>query len=58
MRFLNYRIGEISCPSKYDDDSSSINFRHSVIYGIGVLKTSFLYFVAKNIGVKSKIFKL
>ena len=56
--FMNYRIGEISCPSKYDDDSSSINFRHSVIYGIGVLKTSFLYFVANNIGVKSKIFKL
>ena len=56
--FLNYRIGEISCPSKYDNDSSSINFRRSVIYGIGVLKTSFLYFAAKTVGVKSKIFKL
>jgi glycosyltransferase involved in cell wall biosynthesis len=54
--FLNYRIGEISCPTKYDDDSSSINFRRSVTYGIGVLKTSVSYFAAKTIGLKSKIF--
>jgi glycosyltransferase involved in cell wall biosynthesis len=35
-----YRIGEISCPTLYMDDSSSINFRNSVIYGLGVLRTS------------------
>ena len=56
--FLNYRIGEISCPTNYDDDSSSINFKRSVIYGIGVLNTSFSYFLAKTIGAKSKIFRL
>ena len=33
-------IGEISCPAKYEKDSSSINFKRSFIYGIGVLKVS------------------
>ena len=34
------RIGEVSCPTKYSHDSSSINFRRSVKYGLGVLKTA------------------
>jgi glycosyltransferase involved in cell wall biosynthesis len=55
--FLNYGIGEVSCPTKYDDESSSINFWRSVTYGIGVMKTSFSYFAAKTIGVRSKIFR-
>jgi glycosyltransferase involved in cell wall biosynthesis len=33
-----FRIGEISCPTRYADDSSSINFRRSVIYGFGVIR--------------------
>ena len=33
-------IGEISCPAKYEKDSSSINFKRSVVYGLGVLKVS------------------
>lgn len=37
------RFGEISCPTKYFDEASSINFRRSVKYGFGVLGTSFLY---------------
>ena len=36
-------IGEISCPTRYRDDSSSINFTRSVRYGFGVLGTSFAY---------------
>lgn len=36
----NFRIGELSCPTKYFDDASSINFRRSVTYGLGVLKTA------------------
>ena len=36
----DFRIGEISCPTKYFPEASSINFRRSVIYGLGVLKTS------------------
>jgi glycosyltransferase involved in cell wall biosynthesis len=38
-----YRIGEISCPTKYFPEASSINLRRSVIYGLGVLGTSVQY---------------
>ncbi len=37
---FGFRIGEISCPTKYFPEASSINFRRSVIYGIGVLETA------------------
>ncbi len=36
-------IGELSCPTRYEADSSSINFRRSVRYGIGVLQTTAQY---------------
>jgi glycosyltransferase involved in cell wall biosynthesis len=35
------RVGELSCPTKYFPEASSINWRRSVVYGIGVLRTSF-----------------
>jgi glycosyltransferase involved in cell wall biosynthesis len=35
-----FRVGELSCPTRYAGDSSSINFRRSCIYGFGVLHTS------------------
>lgn len=38
--YFGFRIGEISCPTKYFDDASSISFRRSVIYGLGVVRTS------------------
>ena len=38
--YFGFKIGEISCPTKYFDDASSINFRRSVKYGLGVLATS------------------
>lgn len=37
---FGYRIGELSCPTKYFDEASSINFRRSVKYGFGVLGTT------------------
>jgi len=37
---FGYRIGEISCPTKYFKEASSINFRRSVRYGFGVLVTT------------------
>jgi glycosyltransferase involved in cell wall biosynthesis len=37
---LKLRIGEVSCPTKYFPEASSINFRRSVQYGMGVLRTS------------------
>ena len=47
--FFGYRIGEISCPTKYFDEASSINFRRSVTYGLGVLKTA-LQFKLQKLG--------
>ena len=48
--FFGYRIGEISCPARYEKESSSINFRRSVIYGFGVLWTS-IQFVLHRLGL-------
>lgn len=42
-RHFGFRIGEISCPTRYCTESSSINFRRSVVYGIGVLRTALMY---------------
>ena len=55
--FYGFKIGEISCPTKYFPDASSINLKRSIKYGCGVLIVSVEYFLA-NLGVfKSKIFK-
>lgn len=55
--YAGYEIGEITCPTKYFDEASSINFSRSVKYGIGVLSVSFAYLFS-NIGLyKAKIFK-
>ena len=42
--FAGYEIGEITCPTKYFDEASSINFRRSVKYGFGVILTSWMHF--------------
>lgn len=42
-----FSIAEITCPTKYFEDASSINFRRSAIYGMGVLKVSVEYRLAK-----------
>lgn len=57
IAFLGYEIAEITCPTKYDEDSSSINFSRSVTYGLGVLKTSFQYFMAKTLKLNLDLFK-
>ncbi|MBQ3312037.1 glycosyltransferase family 2 protein [bacterium] len=54
--FNNYKIGEISCPTKYFKEASSINFVRSCKYGLGVIGISFLYRLAKC-GLKLGIFK-
>jgi glycosyltransferase involved in cell wall biosynthesis len=48
---FGYKIGEISCPTKYFDEASSINFKRSVEYGLGVLATT-AGFVAHKWGIK------
>ncbi|MBI2413899.1 MAG: glycosyltransferase family 2 protein [Deltaproteobacteria bacterium] len=45
--FFGFRIGEMSCPTKYFEDASSINFKRSVVYGIGVLGTAVRYKLQK-----------
>ncbi len=51
-----YEIAEITCPTKYFEEASSINFKRSLKYGIGVMKTSIQYFLDKNKIVKSSLF--
>ncbi len=55
--YAKYMIGEVSCPTKYFKEASSINFKRSVKYGFGVLGVSFSYFF-KKIGLANpKIFR-
>lgn len=54
--FKGYEIAEITCPTKYFENASSINLKRSCVYGLGVLKTSIQYFLAKNFNIPSIIF--
>jgi glycosyltransferase involved in cell wall biosynthesis len=45
--FKGFEIAEITCPTKYFEEASSINFKRSSIYGLGVLKVSLQYRLAK-----------
>jgi len=45
--YKGYEIAEVTCPTKYFEEASSINFRRSSIYGLGVLKTSLFYMLTK-----------
>ena len=47
-----FDIAEVTCPTKYFDEASSINLKRSIQYGLGVLKTSFQHFIHKS-GLKS-----
>lgn len=45
--YKGYEIAEVTCPTKYFEEASSINFTRSSIYGLGVLRTSVLYMLTK-----------
>ena len=49
--YFGFRIGEISCPTRYFAEASSINFQRSVVYGLGVLGTS-LSFRLHQLGLR------
>jgi glycosyltransferase involved in cell wall biosynthesis len=51
------RIGEISCPTRYFPEASSINFRRSTVYGFGVVKTSLQFRLAKWNLMRAPIFR-
>src|ERR1019366_3086092 len=44
---FGFRIGEVSCPTKYFEEASSINFRRSVTYGLGVMGTTLQYWLQR-----------
>jgi len=45
--YADYDIAEVTCPTKYFEEASSINFSRSVTYGIGVLSTSVKHFLTR-----------
>jgi glycosyltransferase involved in cell wall biosynthesis len=53
---MGFAIGEISCPTKYFPEASSINFRRSVVYGLGVLRTSVAYRLWRWRLIRSRLF--
>jgi glycosyltransferase involved in cell wall biosynthesis len=55
--YAGFEIAEVTCPTKYFSEGSSINFKRSMIYGIGVLKTSFCHFLQRTGISKFKIYK-
>jgi len=57
IMFKKHLIGEITCPTKYFKEASSINFQRSSVYGIGVLWTSIKYFLTKIGIINWKILK-
>ena len=54
--YFGFQIGEISCPTKYFTKASSINFGRSVVYGLGVLKTSIQYRLQRMGMINSPLF--
>ena len=54
--FFGYEVGEVSCPTRYFDEASSINFRRSMVYGLGVLKVALMYRLQKWGILRSPIF--
>jgi glycosyltransferase involved in cell wall biosynthesis len=55
--YRGFRVGEISCPTKYFPEASSINFRRSVVYGLGVLRTSVSFRLARLGFARGTIFE-
>ncbi|MGD0712049.1 MAG: glycosyltransferase family 2 protein [Bacteroidales bacterium] len=56
--YAGFRIAEVTCPTKYFAESSSINFARSVKYGLEVLKTSCCHFLQRTGIAKFEIYKL
>ena len=54
--YAGYEIGEITCPTKYFKEASSINLKRSFIYGLGVLKVSLVYRLCKWHLAKSNLY--
>lgn len=55
--YAGFEIGEVTCPTLYFDDASSINLRRSAVYGLGVIRVSILYRLCKWHLATSKLFR-
>lgn len=55
--YAGYEIAEVTCPTKYFPEASSINFKRSMKYGMGVLSVSLTHFLNKLGLMKSEIYK-
>ncbi len=54
--YAGFEIAEITCPTKYFEEASSINFRRSLKYGLGVLKISVMHFFQRTGLMKFELF--
>jgi hypothetical protein len=54
--YFGFPIGEVSCPTRYFEEASSINFPRSVKYGLGVVATSVHFFLQKRGWTQCRIF--
>ncbi|MBK8481017.1 MAG: glycosyltransferase family 2 protein [Proteobacteria bacterium] len=54
--YCGFRIGEVSCPTRYFEEASSINFRRSMVYGLGVLATSARFRLQRLGAARSALF--
>jgi len=55
--YKGYEVGEVSCPTKYFDEASSINLIDSSVYGLGVLKVSLQHRLQKWGWVNFKLYR-
>jgi len=56
--YFGFEIGEISCPTRYFEEASSINFSRSMKYGFGVLGTSMKFLIQRAGIAKPRIFRV
>jgi glycosyltransferase involved in cell wall biosynthesis len=54
--FKGFSIGEVSCPTRYTQESSSINWKRSIIYGLGCMRVSIMYRLCKWKLIKSRLY--
>ncbi len=55
--YADFSIAEVTCPTKYFEEASSINFKRSVKYGLGVLRVSFNHFLQRKRLARFNLYK-
>lgn len=55
--YAGYDIAEVTCPTKYFEEASSINLKNSAVYGLGVLKVSLTHFFQRSGLINSKLYR-